>query len=411
MPTTAPAVSDKDIVDAYHYMLGRWIVLRRERLDFAEGSRWNEIVHHAPGGVAWPDPNLDLACSDAWVFVDEASATLVEVPEIAGRYHTVQVCNGWGEVVANINERNFPHHPHGRYALCLAGTDVVVPGDAARIELPGRKARVLVQIELGAQPIESTALQRRVTLKATGVPRVESAVVEMDFADDRLPGVDGFDYTEAILRSEPDVNGGMEVPQRMARAVAAAAAHGLERERIDEAIRRLAVPALLKAMPQMMREENGWLHPRIAGNYGSDYLMRTIANLTGRWTNSRREIVHFIGKSADGSAACALTFPPHALPGSKARYFWSIVAVDDREHRVVPNPLDRFRLDARSDLAYANDGSLTLYLAPEAPPGAPEANWLPTPRGRHYDLTLRLYGPSEDVVAGEYFPPRRVAMD
>jgi hypothetical protein len=203
----------------------------------------------------------------------------------------------------------------------------------------------------------------------------------------------------------------MEVPQRMARAVAVAAGDGVERERIDEVIRRLAVPALLKAMPQMVREENGWLHPRIAGNYGSDYLMRTIANLAGRWVNSRREIVQFIGKSVDGSAPCTLTFPPDALPASKARYFWSIMAADDREHRVVPNPLDRFRLDARSDLAHASDGSLTLFLAPEAPPGAPLANWLPTPRGRRYDLTLRLYGPSEDVVAGEYFPPPRIAMD
>jgi hypothetical protein len=84
--------------------------------------------------------------------------------------------------------------------------------------------------------------------------------------------------------------------------------------------------------------------------------------------------------------------------------------VDDREHRVVPNPLDRFRLGARASLAHESDGSLTLYLAPEPPPGAPLGNWLPTPRGRRYDVTLRLYGPSEDVVAGEYFPPPRIAM-
>ena len=121
MPTTALAVTDKDIVDAYHYMLGRWIALRRERLDLAAGMRWNELVHRAPTGVAWSDPGFDLAASDAWVYVDESTAAVLEIPEIRGRYHTVQVCNGWGEVVANINERNFPRRPHGRYALCLKG--------------------------------------------------------------------------------------------------------------------------------------------------------------------------------------------------------------------------------------------------------------------------------------------------
>jgi hypothetical protein len=408
MPANALAVSDRDIVDAYHYMLGRWLVLRRERLEIAEGMRWNEFAHRAPVGVAWPAPDFDVAASDAWVFVDASSATVLEIPGIRGRYYTVQVCNGWGEVVANVNERNYPRHPHGRYAFVLKGAKVAIPGSAQRIDLAGNKARLIARVERGAEPVEATDLQKAFTLKATGTPRAAPPVVDMEFTDDGLPGVEAFDATEAILGSEPDVNGGMEVPQRKARAVAAAAAYPAERGRIDEAIRRLAFPAFLKAMPQMAREENGWIHPRIAGNHGSDYLMRTIANLTGIWANTRREVAHFVTRSADGSAPCTITFPPSALPQSKARYFWSLHAVDDREHRVVANALDRFLLDTRSGLSYGAGGSLTVHLAPELPPGAPPGNWLPTPRGRGYELTLRFYGPSEDVVAGEYFPPARV---
>ena len=33
---------------------------------------------------------------------------MVEVPVIKKRYYTIQLLNGWGETVANINERNFP---------------------------------------------------------------------------------------------------------------------------------------------------------------------------------------------------------------------------------------------------------------------------------------------------------------
>src|SRR5262245_21682434 len=101
-------VADRDIVEAYEYMLGRWPVLRQENLDFKEGFKWNEIIHREPGGVAWANPNLDVVYSEAWIAVDEKSCALIEVPEIKGRYYTVQALNGWGEVTANINERNYP---------------------------------------------------------------------------------------------------------------------------------------------------------------------------------------------------------------------------------------------------------------------------------------------------------------
>jgi hypothetical protein len=406
----ALAVTDKDIVDAYHYMLGRWIVLRQERLDFEDLSRWNQLVHHAPGGVAWAHPNLDVATSDAWVFVDEASATVVELPEIRGRYYTVQLCNGWGEVVANINERTFPRRPYGKFVLCLEGAKVMIPPAAQRIDLPGRKARLLVRIGLGANAVEAIALQKRVTLKATGVPRVEGAVVHIDFTDDRLPGVEAFDCTEAILQSDPDVNGGMDVPQRKARAVAAAAAYPEERERIDAAIRVHAIPAFLRGLGEMEVTRDGWTQARMAGNHGSDYLLRSAANFRGLWGNRREEMVCFAARGIDGSADYSLTFPPDALPASKARHSWSVGAVDERESRVIPNPLDRFVLNAQSDLAYGAAGSLTLHFAPELPAGTSPGNWLPTPRGRKYNLALRYYDPSDDVVAGEYFPPARVEM-
>ena len=49
-------LADRDIVEAYEYMLGRLLVLRQENLDFKEGFKWNEIVHRSPGGVDWANP-------------------------------------------------------------------------------------------------------------------------------------------------------------------------------------------------------------------------------------------------------------------------------------------------------------------------------------------------------------------
>ena len=81
--------------------------------------KWNELIHREPGGVNWANPNLDVVYSEAWLALDDKSCTLIDLPEIKGRYYTVETLNGWGEVTANINERNFPKHPFGKFAFCL----------------------------------------------------------------------------------------------------------------------------------------------------------------------------------------------------------------------------------------------------------------------------------------------------
>src|SRR5579864_3036982 len=114
-PAPASTISDADIGDAYLYLLGRLLVLHQKHLDFRDnGFKWNEVIHHEPGGVAWANPNLDVAYSEAWIGIDEHSCTIVEVPKIEGRYYTIQTLNGWGETTANINERNYPQHPFGK---------------------------------------------------------------------------------------------------------------------------------------------------------------------------------------------------------------------------------------------------------------------------------------------------------
>src|SRR5580658_6087808 len=118
-PAQAPRVADSDIVDAYEYMLARWLVLRQEALDFKAGFKWNEVIHRAPGDIAQAHPNFDVALSEAWIAVDDTSCTLINLPEIKGRYYTVEIVNGWGEVIDNINERTYASHPFGTFALCL----------------------------------------------------------------------------------------------------------------------------------------------------------------------------------------------------------------------------------------------------------------------------------------------------
>ncbi len=134
-------------------------------------------------------------------------------------------------------------------------------------------------------------------------------------------------------------------------------------------------------------------------NYRSDYLTRSVANYAGIWANTSREVVYFLGANLDGSQTFTQTYPADALPATKAKYFWSVVAVDTTDFKVIPNALDRHIFNKQSQLKLNDDGSLTLVFAPKLPPDTPEANWMPTPQGKRYNLTYRFYGPSRTLSA------------
>jgi hypothetical protein len=407
-----PKLGDQEIADAYTYLLGRMLIVRQEQLDLGSDFKWNQIIHRKPGKTAWPNPNLDVVYSEAWIAVDPASCTLITVPSIKDRYYTIQFLNGWGETVANINERTYPEHPSGQFALCLKGANVLLESSVQRIDLPSRKARMLARIELGADPSQAVKLQKKITMIATGTPAIDPTFDQPPFVNNQLPGVDAFDRADALLASEPDINPGMEGIQAKVRQIAAAAAADpKERAHIDEVIREQAIPSFYADLQKMGTRGNGWTHLTTMGNYGSDYRTRSQFDYASIWANNVSEMGYFRtaidgeGDALDGSNVYRMTFPKDELPDSLARYFWSVTAVDSVSFQVMDNPIDRHMLDNQPEMKLNKDGSLTMVFAPKRPSGTPRANWLPTPEGETYNLTFRFYGPGQVITAGEYFPP------
>jgi hypothetical protein len=412
-PPATPAFSDQDVSDAYIYLLARLLVARQQQIDFKSGFVWNQLVHREPGGVDWPNPNLDVAYSEAWVAVDEGSCTILTVPKVTGRYYTVQFLNGWGESIANINERVYPDRPSGQFALCLKGASVDVPAGARRVDLPIKYARVLARVELGKDSNEAVALQRQFALKATGSPKLPEIPKTPMFDLEKLPGVEAFEAAESALDSEADINPGMEPLQAKVRALAKAVTDPAERARVDRVIRERALADFAKAAPTIGHgtARNGWVRPSVVGQYGKDWLTRTLIDYGGIWANIPREVMYYKG-AVDGTGApltgddvYTITFPKDQLPAPRATHFWSVIAVDDAHFRVLPNPQKRYLINNQSKLEYGADGSLTLYFADQKPEGAPDGNWLPTPKGQRYRLTFRFYRPAGGVADGTYYPP------
>jgi hypothetical protein len=410
--STAPG--EQEISDSYIYLLGRLLVLRQQQLDFKEGFKWNQLVHRKPGEVAWANPNLDVAYSEGWVAVDETSCALVTVPKITGRYYTVQFLNGWGETVANINERIFPTHPHGQFAVCLKGADVKLPATVQRIDVPVKHMRVLSRVELGADWKQAEALQKKFTIRSTGQPAVPEIPRTASFDVNNLPGVEAFDSADAVLDSETDINPGMERLQASTRAIARAVRDPAERQRIDKVVRSKAFADIKAALSTIggSKVENGWVLPSTSGVYGNNWLIRTLINDGGIWANVPEEVIYFKafadvdGVPLTGDNSYALRFTKEQLPAQYATYFWSVIAVDSAERRVLPNPQKRYLLNKESKLQYGPDGSLTLYFGDKRPAAVPQANWLPTPKGVRYSLTFRFYRPKGAVAERTYFPPK-----
>lgn len=408
---TSPALTDEGISNAYIYLLGRSLALRQERADFEEGFEWNKLIHRDPGGVAWANPNLDVAYSEAWVALDENTCVLLEIPKITGRYYTWHMLNGWGETVLNINERTFPKQPFGKYALCLKGGNPTIPAGALRVDVPVKFSRVLARVELGNNTKEAVRLQHLFKLTPTGKPKVEKPFEVPLYTNDKMPGAEMFDNATAMLASEADINPGMETQQANVKAVEALVKSGAAgKERVDKIIKEQSLPKIVQTLHNLGMSKNGWTRPRVVGNYENEYLLRTTINFAGIWANNMAEVTYFGKIGIEGSDTYTLTFPKVALPASKAKYFWSVIAVDGKEFKVIPNPLNRYLLNNQSRLKNNADGSLTLVFGPKKPEIHPESNWLPTPAGQKYNLTFRFYGPASDVTGGQYFPPELVKV-
>ena len=156
----------------------------------------------------------------------------------------------------------------------------------------------------------------------------------------------------------------------------------------QEAMRIVPKLALLEMGLHLKRQQttNGWLYfTKGVGNFGTDYLVRGMANLLGPGWNRPQDAVYPLsqkdasGDEYDGAKhRYVMRFEKGQLPPAEA--FWSLTMYD-ADFFFVPNPIDRYDLAQRDTLIANPDGSVDLYLQAESPGKDKESNWLPAPKG------------------------------
>jgi hypothetical protein len=140
-------------------------------------------------------------------------------------------------------------------------------------------------------------------------------------------------------------------------------------------------------------------------------ILRSVAAHMGLYGNSAEEAIYPVyltdadQQPLDASAnRYTLTFNAGQLPPVKA--FWSLTMYDGKTQLFIDNQLDRYLLNSTmmDQFKVAKDGSLTLHIQKDSPGKDKDGNWLPAPDGPFY-MVLRLYGPEDAALDGEWTPP------
>ncbi len=408
-------LTEEEVIESWIYSFARYMVILQEHIDISEeGVDYNIIKYNELGKAEFPNPNLDVAYMETWFAVDEKTPAILEIPKVEGRYYTAQICDEWAEILYNINERNFPKHPYGKYAICLKGSNPVIPEDALRIDIPSKKAKMLARIERKGDDEGAIALQKAFKVYSMGSPIIEPAVEIPMFSNAKPLTVQVFEkpMIGKVLQSATDKNTNSDIYQANIMAIADYIDKSTEnRTRIEAIAKQKAFPALVNFVKNFGDKRGGWSSTREYLKFGDDIWFRCTANFAGIWWNSSSEVVYYIGEKdfegnpLNGDELYVIHYKSEDVPQSRVNAYWSLTLMSLPDYRVIPNEINRFNLNNISDLTFEEDGSLKLYLASKLPENIPVSNWLPSPAGKEFTLNHRLYVPKEEVLNGNYYVP------
>ena len=96
------------------------------------------------------------------------------------------------------------------------------------------------------------------------------------------------------------------------------------------------------------------------------------------------------GEAYDG----AKTYRLHVPGNVPIDQYWSLTAYDRETHALIKNVERASRASNSADVKKNADGSVDLFIGPQAPAGQ-EPNWIPTDPNRRFELMFRLYGPKQ----------------
>lgn len=375
-------------------------------------------------------PNADTLYTIVWLDVSE-EPWVISLPDMGDRFYIFPMHDGFSEVFHAAGSKLTGGKPQS-YALTGPGWTGELPAGVTQVKAPTALVWVLGRIYCDGTPEDYAAvhaLQDRVSvapLSAYGksyTPPAGTVDTGLDMntgVRDQVNAMDIESYLACLaqlLKKNPPKPEDAGILKRMER-IGLVPGQNFDPGKLSPRDRRAMKAAPKLAVVEMglrLKKQpttNGWLFfTSGVGNFGTDYLVRGMANLLGPGWNRPTDAMYPLSmKDTDGKAyngakhKYVMRFEKGQLPPVDA--FWSLTMYDN-DLFFVENPIHRYTLSTRDALVPNADGSIDLHLQTESPGKDKEANWLPAPKGP-FKLVLRLYAPPTappTILDGSWLPP------
>jgi hypothetical protein len=375
-------------------------------------------------------PNADTLYTEAWLDVSK-EPWILSIPDMGNRYYIVPMLDGWSEVF-KVASPGTTGSKAQMYAITGPGWSGTLPPGITQVKSPTGMVWILGRIYTTGTPEdykEVHALQDKfsvVPLSAYGKPYAPPpGVVDAGFemktgVRQQVNALDidaYFNRLAELMKTSPPTAQDAPMVARMAR-IGLVPGKDFDPSKVDfldrEVLKIVPKLALLEMGVHLKRQKttDGWLYfTKGVGNFGTDYLLRGMANLLGPGWNRPQDAVYPLtqkdgnGDGYDGAKHnYVIHFEKGKLPPADA--FWSLTMYDD-DFFFVANPINRYDLAQRDRLTVNPDGSVDMYVQAESPGKDREANWLPAPKGK-FVLVMRIYAPRKaapSILDGTWTPP------
>jgi hypothetical protein len=427
-------------VDAYvyGYPLVTFDMVRRQQTNVARPD-----AEHAPMGQVikmrtYPAvdnhccaaPNADTLYTIVWLDVSK-EPWVFSIPDMGDRYYIMPMLDGFSEVFFVASARTTGGKPQ-TYAITGPGWSGTLLQGVTQVKSPTGMVWILGRIYSLGTPEdyeEVHALQDQfpvVPLSSFGKqyappPGVVDANFDMTTAVRKqvndLDIETYFTSLAELMKTNPPKPEDAPIVARMAR-IGLVPGQDFDPSKLGALDRTLIKTVPKLALVEMglhlkkQKTTNGWLYFTAGvGNFGTDYLLRGMANLLGPGWNRPQDAVYPLsqkdasGDEYDGAKhKYVIRFEKGQLPPAEA--FWSLTMYDT-DFFFVPNPINRYALAQRDKLIANPDGSVDMYLQADSPGKDKEVNWLPAPKGK-FNLVMRIYSPRTtppSILDGSWTPP------
>lgn len=402
----------KDIKDTYIYgypIVGMYELLHNQVINSkTRVTGFNEFAHTAtvasPKTSFIPAPNNDTTYSRAWLDLRK-EPVIIEVPDTNNRYYSIQLLNLFSETITNVGKRTTGTKAK-RFAIIGPNWNGELKEDLYIIKSDTPFVLAFLRILINDESDISEVKKLQNKIKISTISQAESNESDIE----NLPlyrnsnSKEFFETLEDILVLTSVVGNEVKILEKI--------------EEIKNTSEEIVNDACNEAKKQIdeggMRfgeEVNFWRIARKGiGNYGSDYIQRSVVWYKGALANQPVESLYpstfqdSNGQFLDGNSYYKLIFTKESLP--PVSQFWSLTMYIFRNAFLYDNEINRYSIGDRTEgLRYEEDGSLIIYIQNEMPSNPKEkSNWLPAPAEKFY-MSLRLYGPDKSAIDGTWQPP------